>query len=166
MTISPHAVVPRPSPTPTPWHAIWSKRFLVDFSKGSQLLTSFSIRGILELEGEEKLMDGIDILNLMDDLPQKSSALELKKYERQNIKRRYGCDWHTYLRSYELQEGKCAMCDEPAGNRGLKADTKRRRFSATHFKLLCPHCYYIVQHWAKDSKRAQIRAYLCLDDPE
>jgi len=93
-------------------------------------------------------------------------GIELKKYERQNIKRRYGCDWQTYLRSYELQHGLCAMCNEPPGKRGLKGDTKRRRFSTTYMKLLCPHCYHVVQQWIKDDKRKQIQAYLCMDDPE
>jgi hypothetical protein len=92
--------------------------------------------------------------------------VQLKKYERQNIKRRYGCDWQTYTRSYELQQGHCAMCGEPPGKRGLKADTKRRRFSDTIVKLICPSCYHVVTQWIKDDKRAQIRSYLCLDDVE
>jgi len=93
-------------------------------------------------------------------------TLTLKKYERQNIKRRYGCDYRTYLRSYEIQQGHCAMCGELPGLRGLKADTKRRSFSATTVKLICPSCYHVVTQWIKDDKRAQIRSYLCLDDVE
>lgn len=92
--------------------------------------------------------------------------IKLKKYERQNIKRRYGCDWQTYMRSYELQQGRCAMCDELPGKRGLKADTKRRCFTSSIRKLICPNCYYVVSQWIKDTKKAQIKAYLGLDDLE
>jgi hypothetical protein len=102
----------------------------------------------------------------MNDLPTTQSGMELTKYERQNIKRRYGCDWQTYLRSFEVQQGHCAMCGELPGKRGLKADTKRRRFSDVLVKLICPSCYHVVLQWMKDDKRSQIRSYLCLDDVE
>jgi hypothetical protein len=94
------------------------------------------------------------------------AEITLKKYERQNIKRRYGCDWQTYLRSYELQEGHCAMCGEQPNKRGLKADPKRRSLNSTIRKLLCPPCHHIATQWGRDDKRAQIRSYLCMDDPE
>lgn len=102
-------------------------------------------------------MDKLDELNLIDGLP-------LKKYERQNIKRRYGCDWQTYMRSYEVQQGHCAMCGELPGKRGLKADTNRRHFSASYRMLICPHCFHVSSKWARDDTRARIRAYLGMDD--
>jgi len=36
----------------------------------------------------------------------------LNKHERQNIKRRYGCDWKTYVRSVTEQNGECAVCGD------------------------------------------------------
>jgi len=94
-------------------------------------------------------MNGIDELNLMDDLPQKQPALELKKYERQNIKRRFGCDALEYIKAYERQMGLCELCQEPS-NHFLKPDKFKR---TKRLVLICHHCFHWSSIRVKDPKR-------------
>lgn len=69
---------------------------------------------------------------------------DLKYYERQNIKRRFGCDPLAYIQSYERQKGLCELCQQKS-NHALKPD----KFKLTKQpKLLCDHCL----HWAKIRK--------------
>jgi hypothetical protein len=88
---------------------------------------------------------------------------DLKKHERQNIKRRYGSDWKTYLRSLELQEGKCAICGlQP--KRWLKVDKLRRYDDPGFVKLLCSACHHVIQHCSRGEGRARLSNYLALTE--
>lgn len=70
----------------------------------------------------------------------------LKKHERQNIKRRYGCDWKTYIRSYQEQSGLCAVCGQSSRKR-LRVDAVRSPFEDPAFrKLLCVNCHHVIKH--------------------
>ncbi|MFA6082651.1 MAG: hypothetical protein WC773_04585 [Patescibacteria group bacterium] len=63
---------------------------------------------------------------------------DLKYYERQNIKRRFGCDPLEYVKAFENQRGLCELCQQPS-KRFLKPD-KYKRTKQVH--LLCDHCLY------------------------
>jgi uncharacterized Fe-S cluster-containing protein len=65
----------------------------------------------------------------------------LKQYERQNIRRRYGCDPDDYIRVLEEQHGVCALCSEPSKHR-LRSDTTRKDGK---IKLVCLECFQMLQ---------------------
>jgi hypothetical protein len=46
---------------------------------------------------------------------------DLKYYERQNIKRRFGCDPLEYIQAYERQQGLCELCQQTS-KQSLKPD--------------------------------------------
>jgi hypothetical protein len=66
---------------------------------------------------------------------------DLKYYERQNIKRRFGCDPLEYIQAYERQQGLCELCQQTS-KQSLKPD-KFKQTKRIH--LVCSHCL----HWCE-----------------
>lgn len=70
-------------------------------------------------------------------------------WERQNIKRRYGCDWQTYMRSVIEQSGECAMCGQIPKTR-LIVDPLKRPINTTSFlDMVCLNCLHVITNCAR-----------------
>lgn len=89
----------------------------------------------------------------MTDLAELIENLKLKKYERQNIRRRFGCDPIKYIQAYENQHGLCEVCNEQS-RRSLKPDKFKR---TKHLILICDHCLHWSKIRSKDPKRVTDR---------
>ena len=100
-------------------------------------------------------MDKLDELNLMDGLP-------LKKYERQNIKRRLNCNPAEYLEAFQRQKGLCEMCQQ-LSKHFLKPD--KFKVSKT-MKLLCDFCLHLSELRKKNPSvlTDRMRSYLEIEE--
>src|SRR4029453_153509 len=88
----------------------------------------------------------------------------LKKHERQNIKRRYGCDWQNNIQSVTEQQGECAVCGDTPKTK-LRADPWKNRTNMTGFlHMVCRHCYHVIQRCAQPGspEHARMRGYFGL----
>jgi hypothetical protein len=75
--------------------------------------------------------------------------LELKKYERQNIKRRLNCNPIEYTEAYERQKGLCELCQE-SSTHFLKPDKYKH---TKRLVLICDHCLHWSAIRVRDPKR-------------
>ena len=84
--------------------------------------------------------------------------MELKKYERQNIRRRLNCNPTEYIQAYEKQQGLCEMCQQPSKH-FLRPDKFKKSKS---LKLLCGFCLHLSELRTKNPNvlTDRMRAYL------
>ncbi len=84
--------------------------------------------------------------------------IKLKKYERQNIRRRLNCNPTEYIQAFERQKGVCEMCQQPSKH-FLQPDRFRKRGS---LKLLCGFCLRLSELRTKNPSvlTDRMQAYL------
>ena len=89
-------------------------------------------------------------------------TIELKKYERQNIKRRIGCNPIEYIQAYERQKGLCEMCQLPSKHY-LKPDTFKK---TKVLNLLCDFCLRLSELRKTNPQvlTERMKSYLELDE--
>lgn len=89
-------------------------------------------------------------------------------WQRQNIKRRYGCDWRTYMRSVIEQNGECAMCGRITKSR-LVADKLKSHINTSAFlDMVCQSCSYIITNCSRKDQlgHGRLLNYLGLVDKD
>lgn len=67
--------------------------------------------------------------------------MKLSKSQRQNIRRRWGCEPDEYVKALERQGGVCAICKE-RGKFQLRADTFRTDGKTA---LVCYDCFHMLK---------------------
>ncbi len=80
----------------------------------------------------------------------KASSICRECHRRINLKKYYGISLTEYNKMYDLQEGKCFICDKQVERYKLAVDhnhtTKRVR------KLLCHNCNVLIGHAKEDTE--------------
>ena len=73
----------------------------------------------------------------------------MKKYERQNLRRRFGCDPKAYANLLALQQNKCALCGDQA-TRYHKLLPDGKIALPCFGQLVCRHCKHVIDAYRRN----------------